>query len=226
MSEYRTQKQQKRLRTVVNSAVQQGAMCIALAWTGTTRTEDMKAWTAFLHEATKDREEMEMATQNVDGKLTQAHIDTPHTMILWAHKKVVREWTRSIKDADKDGYAEHSLTESVLDDPNENYNGYCSMAAIESHQVKICQPDGKEEHFPIQDTQEIASHEAHTRATSNIFIKTTDAHAPAAARTLRPRENLSLLGFDRQRSLDILQEDRVPWKEIKPLISRAIPAET
>ena len=43
---------------------------------------------------------------------------------------------------------------------------------------------------------------------------------------MRPRENLSLLGFDRQKSLDILQEDKVPWKEIKPIMSRAIPAET
>ncbi|CAJ1958031.1 unnamed protein product [Cylindrotheca closterium] len=185
-------------------------------WTGTPPGMIIAKWEQYIKRETRDRTNLQTATRTTRGSTAQADIDTKHTIILTAGRRVTEAWSRSL--VEEDPYAQPGTIENAMDAPNKSYTGYFNMARLGQTRVHKVDSQGHTQEHKIYDTTKI-SPSFHTTpmisAQGTIAIATNDAKVSSLVRTIRPWEALSLFGFTKEDSRKLLFEEKLSWRETK-----------
>ncbi|CAJ1965610.1 unnamed protein product [Cylindrotheca closterium] len=127
------------LRTIIRKATTQGATQCILMWTGKPPGKIIDKWEQYIKRETRDRTDLQTATRTARGSTAQADIDTEHTIILTAGRRVTEAWSRSL--VDEDPYAQPGTIENAMDAPNESYTGYF-VARLGQNRVHMVNSQG------------------------------------------------------------------------------------
>src|SRR5210317_831761 len=225
MEDYISPTKSAAVKTIIETAITQGADQIFLSWTGAAKAQTTLPWKQLLKNATKHLPDLKTTARQVRGETTQAHINTKHTFVIMAHKKTVKELTKSFENHNNDPYATNPTITDVLDEPNENYDGYRNISSSNNNTVSTHQHNHTTTH-KVNNIYEISPYLPPNTDMDKVFIQSTDGNAPAEIRTIRPREHISLLGYTKQEATDIFLTHRLRWNNIKDSVNKAIPTET
>ncbi|CAJ1948173.1 unnamed protein product [Cylindrotheca closterium] len=88
------------LRTIIRKAMTRGKTQCILMWTGTPPDVIIDEWEQYIKRETRDRTDLQIATHTARGSTAQADIDTKHTIILTAGRRVIEAWSRSLVKED------------------------------------------------------------------------------------------------------------------------------
>lgn len=218
MDEYRNEKG-KALREVIKKAINNGATFTALIWSGSPPPFIINQWRDQMkHLAIATG--YDTGSARVDGKQVQvqAHYNGKHTMLVTCEPKVIEGWKASLHTKDK--YAKPTCIEDILDAPNENYGGYGNFTSIGRQHDTSTSEDGSQISHQIHNIESRAPNLSTRNPDHPIIIETTDGHAPAKIRALRPRECLALLGLTKVETRKMLYEETIKWSETKAAMKK------
>ena len=78
------------VQRVITTAIRNGAHQVMITWQGKTKQETTQKWSTLLSQTVKNNSNLLIKTRTVRGQTAQAHVNSEHTIMLMAPKRITK----------------------------------------------------------------------------------------------------------------------------------------